>query len=54
MKGSQATTESSGMNVLVGPLQGTDLSEADRIFRVPLGLFWAFPIPMNALVPQTT
>jgi GNAT superfamily N-acetyltransferase len=45
LEGSQATTESLEKNVRVGPLQGTDLSEADRIFRVAFGTFLGLPDP---------
>jgi GNAT superfamily N-acetyltransferase len=33
--------------VLVGPLQATDLSEADRIFRLAFGTFLRIPEPME-------
>jgi hypothetical protein len=35
------------MNVFVGPLQGTDLPEADRIFRVAFGTFLGLPNPIE-------
>jgi GNAT superfamily N-acetyltransferase len=47
MEGPQVTTEPSGMNVLVGPLQGEDLAEADRIFRVAFGTFLGLPNPIE-------
>ena len=35
------------MNVLVNPLPATDLTEADRIFRVAFGTFLGLPNPME-------
>ncbi len=47
MASSQATEEPPGTNVLVGPLQGADLSEADRIFRLAFGTFLGLPNPVE-------
>ena len=35
------------MNVLVNPLPATDLTEADRIFRVAFGTFLGLPNPIE-------
>jgi GNAT superfamily N-acetyltransferase len=43
----QSTTEPAGMSVLVGPLHGTDLDEADQIFRVAFGTFLGHPNPIE-------
>jgi len=47
MASSHATAEPPGTNVLVGPLQSIDLSEADRIFRVAFGTFLGLPNPVE-------
>src|SRR5580692_3111680 len=47
MARSQATAEPPGTNVLVGPLRETDLSEADRIFRLAFGTFLGLPNPIE-------
>jgi GNAT superfamily N-acetyltransferase len=47
MASSQVTAEPPGTNVLVRPLQGTDLSEADRIFRLAFGTFLGLTNPIE-------
>jgi hypothetical protein len=47
MEDPHVTREPSGVNVLVGPLQGEDLAEADRIFRVAFGTFLGLPNPIE-------
>ena len=39
--------KSPGTGVLVNPLSATDLTEADRIFRVAFGTFLGLPNPME-------
>jgi hypothetical protein len=47
MASSHATAEPPGTNVLVGPLQSIDVSEADRIFPVAFGTFLGLPNPVE-------
>jgi hypothetical protein len=47
LEGAQATEEPTGINVLVGPLQRTDIAEADRIFRVAFGTFLGLANPID-------
>jgi hypothetical protein len=47
MELAQTTKESPEPNVLVGQLQGADLAEADRIFRLAFGTFLGLPNPIE-------